>query len=304
MAPPPMRNGTVDVPPQRLTWNLDKGFTLVPANVTAGHISLTGATDPSHGRDLLRFTGEATTAPLWLSNFTVHLIFETATPWTDAQGGVEFWFGYDIPDDAEAAPSFPVNGGLDVGLQQAGTRFDVRINDTALSPGGVGLPAGVRPIFLVAVRGTQSAAAPLLLDVGGDKNSHVHPVVAPWNRTAAALVAGPQASGTLVPAMLGAGPGASPAIALALPDSASGFVAVVRANGTNGAPVDLDVVVLDAAGLFVAQSNSPYEREAIRFYAANLNATGRSLSLQVVDGSTTPAQYWLQVFYLEPAVVP
>jgi len=298
-------NHTAPAPPQRLTWNLDKDFGLHAENVTAGQIALTGATDPSHGRDLLRFVGPPATSATWLSNFTVHLIFEAATPWTGGVGGVEVWFGYEIPSDPNAAPSFPVNGGADLGLQQGGTRFDVRLNETNFTPGGVGIPAGAQPVFLVAVTGTQSAAAPLMLDVGGDKNSHVHPVVAPWNRTARAIVPGPHEAGTFtagsVPGVMGS---RTIPLAVTLPDAADGWIVVVQANNTNSLPTDLDVQVLDGAGAVLAESNSPYAHEALRLYGPNVNATGRALFVRVEDASTTPTAYWLQVFFLEPNPVP
>ncbi|MES2153947.1 MAG: hypothetical protein V4510_02320 [bacterium] len=296
-------NATAPIAPVRLTWNLDTSYGLVAANVTSGQIAISGGSDPTHERDLLRFTGQPVATAVWMSNFTVHLIFETSQAWTgDLQdfGGVEVWFGYDLPDDAAAAPSFPVNGQARVALQQAGTRFDVRINDTALTPGGVGIPAGARPVFLVAVQGSQSAAAPLYLDVGGDKNSHVHPVVAPWNRTTNSILAGPHQEGSLGPgvAVGGGSASSSPPIPILVPADARGMVVVVSANGTNGVPTDLDLQLLDASGAFLAESNSPYEREALRFYDPNLNATGRTFMAVVDDGSGLPAHYYLQVFFL------
>lgn len=300
-SPPPTRLAAATITavpdaPRLLTWFLDSGLGMGPANATASRIALSGGSDPTHGRDVVQFSAAPLATPLWLSNFTVHLILDSDVPWTDGQDNIQFWFGYDGVDDV---PTFAVQGdAAPLGLQPQATRFDVRINDTTLPPGGLGIPAGARPIFWVGVPGTQTPATPLYLYVGGERPSHVHPTVAPWSEPAVRAVALAQAAGTLLPDLLPTTM-ARVLVPVSLPADAVGFVAVVRSNSTQ--PADFDLQVLDAAGNFLAESNGPVAAEELRFYAANVAAVAAGFQIEVVNAGRLPADFWLRVDALVPA---
>ncbi len=289
------RNATAPAP-QLLTWYLGPSLSMGPANETDGRIALTGGADPGHLRDLLRFHGDPVATPLWVSNFTLHLIFDIeAAPWQPGDP-IEAWFGYE--DDGFA--TFPVTGrGPVLSQQSAGTRLDVRINETAVFPGGIGLPAGATPVFLFAVQGSHSPAAPLYLHVGGSAASHVHPVVEPWAQPAAAAASLSTATGSLLPDAVPAPGSVSPIQPVSLPAGAVGVQAFATAT-TPGLPSDLDLQVVDRDGRFLGESNGPMASEGLRLYAANLAALPMGFGLQVVDAGKGPAQFALQVDALLP----
>ncbi|HEV8360562.1 MAG TPA: hypothetical protein VGR28_08925 [Candidatus Thermoplasmatota archaeon] len=276
---------------QNLTWYLDAQAHMGPAVPGEARLALTGGSDPSHARDLLSFTADAVVVPQRVLNFTVHLIFDSAQAWRQPAGGIETWFGYD-------GLAFPIQAVADPLPEQApNAAFDVRINATLMA-GGVLLPAGATPTFLVALPGTQNPAAPLFLHIGGTNASHIHPRSVHWSMPRLTTQQLAELSGALTPDA-GPGPSASEPIAVELPPGALGFVATVT-PGSSG-PFDFDVEVRDGSGRFVAESNGPSGSDQLALHAFNLDALPAGLTVRAVNAGLAPGPFRLVVEALLPA---
>lgn len=284
-------NETVDPGPYllNLTWFLDASGRMGPSLPATGWMVLGGASDPSHVRDLVQFVAEPYPKHQRIVNVSVHLIFEAPNGWQQPQDyGIECWFGFDDQ-------SYPVGGDAPMKYTiAAGQRLHVRYN-LSLPPGGAWLPAGANPHFLCGIPGSQSPATPLHMLIGGDRGnaSHIHPRSHNSTNFGGEYRKHHESGGTLVHGLAPAGPTASEPVRVVVPADAFGFRAWVRANQTQGA--DLDVEILSADRKFLAESNSPRAAEYVLFAPFNLAAAPPDYFVVVHSYGWPPTNYWLVV---------
>lgn len=282
-------NETVEPAPYllNLTWFLDASGRMGPSLPTTSRIVLTGASDPSHLRDLVQFVAEPYLKHQKIVNVSVHLIFEAPNGWQQAQDyGIECWFGFDDQ-------SYPVGGDAPMKYTiTASQRLHVRFNLT-LPPGGAWLPAGAKLHFLCGIPGNQSPATPLHMLIGGDRGnaSHIHPRSYNSTNLRGEYRKLHESGGTLLHGLAPAGPTASAPVSVAVPPDALGFRAWVRANQTLGA--DLDVEILSADKKLLAESNSPRTAEFVLFAPFNLAAAPGDYLVVVHSYGWPPTNYWL-----------